>query len=515
MKATRPASSTNREDHRHPAGNLVGTPLRLVGGSCVALALLSAGCGARSALTEAEPATTGPTTSLCDPALDLAKSRRFGDAQRQMATSVVVDASGHPIVAGAFTGEIAFGQTKLEGPTAPPDTELPFGGELVLRGRLFVARLADDGCNGFARTFEPAVSYPSTIELASGANDALWLTATYPGAVDFGGGLLGGSAAASGAVVELSPAGEHVWSRAFSATHKLVLSRPAPDEQGNVYVGGLWSGDLADANGVLASSPEPNEDCYYSPTEPLDPFDGFLAKLDTEGQLVWFKHLRIAGFADASWYPVSVSVVTWPSGDVALTGDVHRCQLETADLGGGPVDLGPVDHLGFVTSFDPSGNHRWVRLPHADFEPRRVEDSRVSPSGDLVLLAQRGNPGLVLGRYDISGAFQGAQEIPFDVTSQNPKLSVGPGGLSLISGLFSPSGTGNLRVHALEVGGSGEVLSKRSFGDAQVAAEYFVSGTFGASGAPLLAGGFTHAIDFGDGEMTANGQADMFLAELH
>jgi hypothetical protein len=125
-------------------------------------------------------------------------SKRFGDVQDQTATCpaspndliVTVDPSGNTILAGRLKGSLDFG-----------------GGPLVgAGGDAFLAKFDASGNHVWSKVFTGVMlSRP-----AADATNALLLTGSSIGSVNFGGGALPGS---GGFVVKLAPDGSHIWSR--------------------------------------------------------------------------------------------------------------------------------------------------------------------------------------------------------------------------------------------------------------------------------------------------------------
>lgn len=486
--------------------NRVGVERTLVGSLLPLLALLAAGCGARSDLLDVEAQSTSSTSTsapTCAPASAEPSSRRFGDDQQQIASGIVLDQNGYPIVVGSITGKLDIDGKELSGPpcgeACTPSPSPPFGvpsalpPEIGLAGRLFVSRLAPAECLGFVRAFDPIDQRPSTMDVALDGEGAIILTASYRGAIDFGGGSLGiPEEGHSGAVVKLSPAGDLRWSRGYVATDYLELARPVVDAAGDVIVGGRFQGSLTLDGAPVASSTGGR-------------IDGFVARLDPGGEVLWARVVRLGSEPAPAGRPTGrVSIAAWPSGDVAVSGELAQGSFAVPlDLGGGPIDdFAP--QTGFVTVFDAAGDHRWAKLTSP-----LVTDSRVSETGTLVLLGGWDGYGFSVVRYDPDGKTEKLTSTA--ATAGTASLLLGPGGEAWVTGVHHPywSNDNGIFLHVIDT--HGELVSTRTWSSG-VLDRYRAAVAVTPAGEPVLSGGFTGTIDMGTGAMTAGGFADLFVA---
>lgn len=421
------------------------------------------------------------------PAATTPFAKRFGDAVAQVGASIAVDRHGYPVIAGAFHGTLDLGVATLDAPAVPPaEGDIFPEPPLALEGRFFVARLAPAGCAPFARAFDGIYDPMGTTQVTVAGDGGILLTASYIGVADFGGGPLNGGPS-SAAIAKLTASGDHVWSHAFGGS-QLVVTRPATDAQGNVYVAGFFSGWLGFDDSTLGEGTSFGH-------------DGFVAKLDPSGALVWWKIIALESQPVAG---ANLAVAAWPEGDVAVAGQIVVDEPSVVDIGAGPMNVSQI--TGFVTSFDASGQHRWQSL----ISPL-VTDAQVAPSGDLVLLGVWGSKGFPIQRFDTTGATSTPVMVgaPAAVI---PSLAVGPNDEALIAAALGPPISG---LFAAAVAVSGEVLWTRTIYGQSEDGNHRVAGAFGSSGTPFLAGGFIGTMDLGTGAISANGTApDIFVAAL-
>ncbi|HEX7600687.1 MAG TPA: hypothetical protein VF316_03740, partial [Polyangiaceae bacterium] len=348
---------------------------------------------------------------------------------------------------------------------------------------------ATDGCAPFALAFSPLDQVAESIDVALDGDDAILLSATYYGLVDFGGGPLGAANSnPAAAIAKFSPTGAHHWSRAVLAD-QITLARPSSDGHGNVLLAGIFVGSLRIGDVAIATS-----------TDHL--IDGFVAMLDPSGTLVWSRILRLSSYQK---FATPISVAAWPEGDVAVAGRFVHESSEPLDLGGGPMGSSE-SQSGYVASFDAFGQHRWDKL----VDPL-VTDAAVAPSsGDLVVLGVWDGNGFPLQRFDRSGTPSAL--VITAAPEGTPSLAVSADGEALIAIALPPT-AGKCGIFSTAVAASGETLWTKMVNPPDGLQSYRVAAAFGPEGTPLLAGGFTGAMDLGTGAVAAEaGQPDIFVA---
>ncbi len=323
------------------------------------------------------------------------------------------------------------------------------GGDLISAGNqdAFVAKYDAAGTHVWSKR------YGSTLvdfgrELAVDASGNAYLAGFYSGTVDFGGGPLMSAGGLDVFVLKLDASGGFLWSKRLGSTSNDECEGLALDNAGNIVITGYFSGSVDFGGGPIMSAG--NQDI-------------FLAKYDANGAHVWSR--RVGGTA----YDYASAVACDLSGNVALVGYF----LGSADFGGGfLMSAGDADI--FVAKYDPSGTHVWSRRYGSIF---RDEGYAVDTDPS--------------GRVLAAGAF---------------RLTVDFGGGGLVS-------SGNLDMFALQLDAAGTHQWSRRFGDsANDGARAIVDDGYGGV---FLTGYFNFFVDFGGGEFVANGATDTFLAKFN
>jgi hypothetical protein len=320
-------------------------------------------------------------------------SRSFGDADGQWARSVAVDGAGNVVITGSFSGAIDFGAGALVAPDSlllgfvakldPAGNHLwskafgdgsgmasfvaAFGsGDVLVTGGfvssvdlgggpilgsmngpdVFLAKLDPAGNHLWSKGFSGGVEVQS---IAVDAKDDAWITGTFLGPVDFGGGELPGGATHNVYAAKLDPAGEHLWSKGFSSSSGSEGGCVGADGSGAVVLAGHFAGDIDLGAGELLTSSEGA--------------DLFVAKLGPT-ETLWSKRFSSIAGDGLLGCMVSTSCAVSTTGDVILTGAFGvtlgdpSMLGEAIDFGGGPlVSEGAADV--FVAKLRPDGGHHW------------------------------------------------------------------------------------------------------------------------------------------------------------
>jgi hypothetical protein len=336
-------------------------------------------------------------------------SKRFGDAEPQVALDVSVDGAGNVIACGSLTGVVDFG-----------------GGPLATVGfaNLFVVALDAGGAHQWSRRFGDF--HAEYVRCRFDAAGNVLLAGHFRGKVDFGGGPLA-STQGPGAdifVAKLDAAGNHLWSKRFGDGANQRANGLAVDGAGNVVVAGGFDGTLDFGSIVLTSSGVE---------------DVFVAKLDATGAPVWAKR-----FGDSA-QQAATAVAVDAAGDVVLTGSFSG----TLALGGPPLQA-----TGFVDAFvaklgGAAGAHLWSK-----------------PYG-LAGFAAGLDVATYQSRVLVTGAFTGSLDLgggPFgDATSyQAFVVKLDPAGGYFWSKAFGDSGS-DQGARGIAVAPNGDVLVAGDF----------------------------------------------------
>jgi len=148
-------------------------------------------------------------------------------------TGVAVDASGNIVVAGNFGNWLNFGTGWLQGNG----------------GSMFVAKLAPSGTAIWVK----AMMLADAADVAVDATGNIVVTGDCPSGTDLGGGPLFATAVTDIFVAKYSPAGTHLWSRAYGSSGGNLGYAVAVDGGGNVTVTGQMQG-VDFGTGLLTSA---------------------------------------------------------------------------------------------------------------------------------------------------------------------------------------------------------------------------------------------------------------------
>jgi len=244
---------------------------------------------------------------------------RFGDAGYQAATSVTVDVAGNVFVAGLFSGAAAWGGEPVESR----------GGYDVL-----LAKLGPDGTPLWARGFGDARDQRAWGIASDGVGGSI-VVGEFAGNLSFGTSTLASAGAEDIFVAQIGAGGDVLWARRFGDATAQVGRRIAVDREGNLLVGGEFTGSLDLGGGPLAGAGVGGL---------------FIGKLDSKGQHLWSKGFPGSGPSRVEGLAVSVQ------GDVVITG-VLAGSLEV----GGDVLVSQGEDDVFVAKLDVNGELQWVQ----------------------------------------------------------------------------------------------------------------------------------------------------------
>jgi hypothetical protein len=188
-----------------------------------------------------------------------------GDISLQAVEDAGVDLRNDIVIAGEFNGTIRF-----------DDASLSSDGGFDI----FVTKLDTDGRHKWSRQFGNASGIQAQARVAVHALGNIAVAALFEGTLDVGGGPMESRDGHDLFVVKLDPDGNYVWHRQFALQRapcdisecSLDAFDLAVDGQGNLVLTGHFEGAVDFGGTRLASD---------------GATDGFIAKLDVDGNLLW------------------------------------------------------------------------------------------------------------------------------------------------------------------------------------------------------------------------------------
>ena len=414
----------------------------------------------------------------------------FGANGPDAGLRVAFDGAGNVVLAARATSDIDLG-----------------GGVLVGKGLtdVILGKFAPDGTHLWSKRFgDPAEQFNDGHDLTVDAAGEIVLTGNFHGKVDLGGGLLDAQGMSAPFLAKFSPAGAHVWSKAFYTDGQVGPFGLARDKDGNILIGGQYSTSVDLGGGTMFSAGgldafvgkfdadgkhewsqrfgDPQNQAVYGLvvdaagdvyiggtfTGAINPGNGplisaggedvFLVRLDSNGTAVWAKRFGDPG------YQAMFGLAIDAAGRVLLTGEMQG----KVDLGGGALNSPSV--TSFIAQYESDGTHKWSRLV-------AVGEAWASAA------AYDG-----LGQILLTGSYTGMVDFG--------------GGMLVSQGLDD--------IYALKLDSGGKHLWSKSFGDFKSQAGFDIAGS--STGTIAITGQFEGGVNFGGGPSISKGNYDGFIA---
>lgn len=276
---------------------------------------------------------------------------RFGDAANQHINGAATTPEGDLIIAGDFLGSFSLGGTMLQNPNAAASA--------------FVARLSGaSGSPVWARSYADANGAAGTVAqaVAVDASGDIVVGGTVSGTTSFGGQTISGAPGKNTYLLKLDAAGDHVWSKGFSAAQsspnfKITSVAAAPD--GSVTIAGPVGGGTDFGGGPTGTG------------------GLYVARFDAGGAYQWN---RMIGGTSGSTVVAAVDA----AGEVAVTGGY----LGIISFGAGMFTNTAAMTNVFLAKLDPQGEHLWSKA-FASAGPDDARGIALDPTSQRIVIGGR------------------------------------------------------------------------------------------------------------------------------
>lgn len=429
---------------------------------------------------------------------DAVWSNIYATLGEQNATSIAVDQSGNVLLAGFFVGSLSFGSTTLI--AANPD--------------YFLVKLDPAGNPLWAKQFGDATDNGSRITVTTDKSGNVIIAGDVSGNVDFGTGMLAGSANADIFVASFDPAGKPSWAKRFGDTTTQRANSVRTDSKGNVIISGAFQGTLNFGAGAMTATQ----------------FDGFLAEFAPDGTPKWTKRFGEQAGQAASYQEV---------GDIALdTADnilATGLFANSIDFNGATLMTANANKQ-FLASFDSTGGPSWSKqLPSPTSGMSKLTTDaagNIVIAGDFTGNIDLGGGNLTsasadiyLAKFNLFGLPLWSEHVGGTGFDEVRSIAVDKAGNILLAGLsFGNIDFGNGVL--INGGGNQSDFIIAKFPPAGGSATWSkLLGDVGqqdavgiaadpTSGAVLFTGMTTKTVDFGLGPLTSMGSYDIVLAKF-
>jgi hypothetical protein len=444
---------------------------------------------------------------------------------------------------------------------------------LVLIGCSCIGFPLDAGASAlthlWSRRFGDANSQSAGLSVATDASRNVIVAGAFPGTVNFGGGNLTSAGGFDIFVAKFDTTGTHEWSQRFGDVTDQSAYSVATDGSGNVIVAGgfvgtvnfggndLTSAGLADifvakfdAAGVHQWSQRFGDQDNQLPKSVATDASGnvivtgdfagavdfgggsltsagsgdiFVAKLNSAGVHQWSQR-----FGDQT-NQVPQSVTTDANGNVVVTGGFGG----TVDFGGGALTSAGLDDI-FVAKFGAGGVHQWSQR-FGDASNQLGQSVATDASGNVIVagplqgaadfgggsLTSAGSVDIFVAKFDAGGVHQWSQRFG-DPLGQFPRsvatdargnvILVGDLGGMVDFGGGNLTSAGSADIFIAQFDAGGDHQWSRHFGDANAQVGQCVATDAGRN--VIVAGAFQGTVNFGGGNLTSAGGLDIFLAKF-
>jgi hypothetical protein len=417
----------------------------------------------------------------------------FGGTNNNQGEGIAVDSSGNIYITGYFYETLDFG-----------------GGNVTSAGSadIFVLKLNSSGTFQWVNIFGgTSFDYGRGIAVDSSGN--IYITGYFYETVDFGGGNVTSAGSADIFVLKLNSSGTFQWVNTYGGTSADVGEGITVDSSDNSYITGIFEETVDFGGGNVTSAGSA---------------DIFVLKLNSSGTFQWVNTYG------GSAFDVGHDITVDSSGNSYITGYFEG----TVDFGGGNVTSAGAADI-FVLKLNSSGTFQWVNIfggTSTDVGVGIAVDSSdnsyitgsflgtVDFGGGNVTSA--GSDDIFVLKLNSSGTFQWVSTFGGTSIDGGEDITVDSSGNSYITGRFRETvdfGGGNVTsagggdIFVLKLNSSGTFQWVNTYGG--TSADVGEGITVDSSDNPYITGWFYETVDFGGGNVTSAGVADIFVLKLN
>jgi len=245
-------------------------------------------------------------------------SLSFGGTGNDSGFGVTVDSNNDVLFSGQFSGRVKFGTIELSA-VGIIDS--------------FITKVDQNGNHIWSQSFGSAQATTVARDIVIDQRDNIIFCGQFNGVVNFDRNSLTSRGTNDLFIVKLDKTGQHLWSRSFGGTGTDTATAVKIDNANNVLMLGSFSGNITIGNDKLRSS---------------GGLDGYIAKLDSQGNNIWAKSFGGLDFD----FPQELAIDS--NSNVLFTGRF----LQRANFGGEDlISAGGSDI--FTVRLSSNGVHQW------------------------------------------------------------------------------------------------------------------------------------------------------------
>jgi FlgD Ig-like domain/Beta-propeller repeat len=386
-----------------------------------------------------------------------------------------------------------------------------FGSPLLVSMALMLAAVGADAvtpAHFWSKRFGGAAGNDIARAVAVDVSGNVYITGSFTGTVDFGGGGLTSSGGPDIFLAKYSSSGNYISAARFGSTGVETGTGVAIDASGNVYLTGFFAGTVSFG---------------ASPLTAVGSSDIFLAKYDPTGIPMWTKSFG------GNLTETGNSLALDGSGNVIITGQLSSVSMT---FGGGSVGTNGSTDI-FLAKFNTSGTHQWSKNiggVGADLGASVTSDAagNVFVTGYFAnstdfgggALNSAGGSDIFVAKYNSLGIHLWSKRLGSTLDDQGLAVAVNAAGAAYVLSAFQ--GTVDFGGGALISAGGNDVSLARydASGVHQWSKRFGGTGNdFGygmaldGAGQPVITGDYSAGADFGSGPFTSAGSDEIFLAK--